>query len=92
MRDLRRELRTRGLDVLCNGSLVNCFASGMAVTSTSGLKTYLLRIGHPAKFEDVVPTFAVPSGEYTVGSPDEQDEFFERYLLSLGEAHSQDRS
>lgn len=81
--DLRTELRKGGLDVLCNGSLVNCFVSGMAATSASGLKAYLLREGRPASFGDIVATFHAPSGEYTVGSPEEQARFFERYLLSL---------
>ncbi len=72
-------------DVLCNGSLVNFFASGMAADSGSGLKAYLLVLGRPASFDQVVPTFDQPDKPYTIGSPDEQADFLEDYLRSLAE-------
>ena len=84
LKALRDALSPEGLDVLCNGSLVNVFASGMLADSSSALKVYLLVLGEPATPRHVVATFEQPSEPYTIGTPREQDEFLDRYLASLG--------
>jgi len=48
--DIRKQLRSDGVVLLCNGSRRNVFPSPMLRQSCGGKKVYLLRLGVPARF------------------------------------------
>ena len=55
----------------------------IAEMKDQNVEEYLLVDGEQAKWQHVVPTFEQPQGEYRIGTPAEQTEFFDRWVLTL---------
>jgi hypothetical protein len=83
MCQIRLELEKAGWRPVCFGSSRNVYPSGMCRDMGGGLKAYKLQLGHPAKLADLVTIFdSGPDVEPT--SVEEQRQFFDRWLQSLG--------
>jgi hypothetical protein len=55
---IREQLEPQGWFVAVQGSRLDTFASGMQRDMAGGLSVYVMRMGEPARSEDVVETFA----------------------------------
>ncbi|WP_460107320.1 hypothetical protein [Pseudomonas sp. H1_F01] len=79
---LRSALEEQGHRLLCNGSRKNVVVSGMSRQMGGGRKAYLVRLGKPARRDDLVDIFDCiePSFVDTVG---QQIEFYNEWLRSL---------
>ncbi len=80
--NLRQQLRSKEIILLCNGSRRNIFPSPMLRQSGGGKKAYLLRLGVPARREDIVNIF--DSVEINnVDTIENQKDFYGQWLNSL---------
>lgn len=79
---VRLELLDEGLDLACQGSRRDVRASPMMIESTGGRRAYRIRMGVPARREDVVGLFDETSvGE--LASVEEQARYHRAWLESL---------
>lgn len=83
-RALRRRVEPLGFRLCCNGARTNARASRMGVEMGGGGGVYLLSMGRPVRHRrQLVDALAyAPASE--VSTLAEQDEFYERWLRSLG--------
>jgi hypothetical protein len=79
---LRQDLETEGWYILCAGARIDVYPSRMARDMGGGRKAYVMRLGVPAKSDDLVDTFATAQIEQ-VGTVEEQLAYYERWLKSL---------
>lgn len=78
---IRRELEAMDVSALCVGARKDAYPSGMARDMGAGLKVYILEMGKRAESKPVsIFEYAPPE---TVGTVDEQREYFERWLNSF---------
>ncbi|MDR1450018.1 MAG: hypothetical protein LBI84_07455 [Propionibacteriaceae bacterium] len=83
LRDLRRALEPLGYRLCCNGARLDVYSSRMSMQMGSGRRAYVLTPGKQALSDDLVDIFVyAPSS--TVGTIEQQDEAFRRWLDSLG--------
>ncbi|MYW68412.1 hypothetical protein GTY65_30700 [Streptomyces sp. SID8379] len=82
LRVLRAELAPRAVKICCNGARANVRPSGFA-SSYGSWMIYVLHRWRPVTVRDLVPTFdhCEPG---LVGSVEEQDAYWERYLSDRG--------
>jgi len=81
--NVRTELEKDGAKVLCNGARTNAYPSGMAREMALGRRVYLLRMGQPARPQDLVNTFdEAPLEE--IGSVAEQRKYYIDWIESCG--------
>ena len=57
LKNLREELESRNIQIICNGTAKNIYPSTMQMSMGSGRVAYKLFIGEPAKNSDVVDIF-----------------------------------
>ncbi len=80
--NIRQKLRSKEIILLCNGSRRNIFPSPMLRQSGGGKKAYLLRLGVPARKEDIVNIFD-PIEINNVDTLENQKYFYDQWLSSL---------
>ena len=90
LRQVRERIEPSGWRLLCNGSRRDAYASGMQRDMLGGAALYLLRPGTEASTNDVVPTFG-PAPESSVGTLQEQEAGYTRWLASLQQKGSAGR-
>jgi hypothetical protein len=83
MCQIRTNLETKGWRPVCFGSAQNVYPSNMARDMGRGLKAYKMEIGRRATTADLVRIFDAASDLQPV-SVEEQRQFYEQWLLSLG--------
>ena len=81
LQKVRRDLATRGLDVLCYGSSRDVYPSGMGRSMGLGLKAYRLTIGKQATGPLLVIFDSGP--DIDLASVEEQDRYFQDWIASL---------
>lgn len=81
--NLRLLLEKRGWILLCNVARKDAFPSQMMLQMALGRKIYILKRGMPARRENVVDIFDQATPEQ-VGTVQEQKEFHESWIRSLG--------
>jgi hypothetical protein len=86
MRAIRQELEKEGELLVCNGASRNVCPSGMILSMGPGDKAYKLRLGQPARLEDLVSIFDVDDDVQPVTIA-EQDSFYNTWLSSLAGQH-----
>jgi hypothetical protein len=80
LQQLRKSLEPLGWFPLCNGARVDCYPSGMARDMGGGTSVYMLSAKrHLGRRLPLVGTFE-PAPKEAVGSVDDQDAYFERWL------------
>ncbi len=80
--NIRQQLSSKEIVLLCNASRRNIFPSPMLRQSSGGKKAYLLRLGVPARREDIVNIF--DSVEINnVDTIENQKGFYDQWLKSL---------
>lgn len=80
---LRKELEKREVKLLCKGCCINVYPSAMILEMGAGRKAYCLVMGEQAKMSSLVDIFeSCEVNEYS--SVDEQFEFFNQWIESLG--------
>ena len=82
MVNIRRELEYKGLRPKCFGACKDVYPSPMIRNMGNGEKAYQLKLGSPAKMEDLDSIFSSVA-EITPSSVKEQEEFYRRWLKSL---------
>ena len=80
--NIRKQLHNSGIDLLCNGSRRNIYPSPMLRQSGGGVMAYLLRLGVPARREDIVSIFD-PIKKDKIDSIEKQKEFYQLWLDTL---------
>ena len=80
--ELRKKLELKNIYLLCNASVINVYPSGMQ-KEFGGTKAYKLQMGKQATLSDVVDIFDYDS-ELKISSVEEQKEFYENWIESLG--------
>ena len=80
--ELRKKLELKNIYLLCNASVINVYPSGMQ-KEFGGTKAYKLEMGKQATLSDVVDIFDYDS-ELKISSVEEQKEFCENWIESLG--------
>ena len=80
--ELRKKLELNKIYLLCNASVINVYPSGMQ-KEFGGTKAYKLEMGKQATLSDVVDIFDYDS-ELKISSVEEQKEFYENWIESLG--------
>ncbi len=80
--NIRKQLRSKGGSLLCNGSRRNIYPSPMLRQSGGGKMAYLLRFGVPARKEDIVDIFD-PIEINEIDTLEKQEEFYKQWLFSL---------
>ena len=80
--ELRKKLELKNIYLLCNASVINVYPSGMQ-KEIGGTKAYKLQMGKQATLSDVVDIFDYDS-ELKISSVEEQKEFYENWIESLG--------
>lgn len=81
--EVRAALGLRGMLPLCYAAAENVYPSPMSLQMGGGLKAYRLTIGKPARTEDLVFIFS-HGPDVTPVSPAAQEEFYGRWLESIG--------
>ena len=82
LRTIRREIESRDLVLLCNGSRRDVYPpSGLTRQWIGGRKAYILRLHVEPNMDDVVDIFA-PTQEEFVASVQEQRAYFEAWWLN----------
>lgn len=82
LQQLRKTLEPLGWVPLCNGARVDCYPSGMARDMGGGMDVYVLSARRFLRRRPpLVGTFD-PAPKETVGSVDDQDAYFRRWLES----------
>jgi hypothetical protein len=79
LRQLRVTMEAEGLRPLCAGARTNARPSGMLGQSTGGSVVYLL---HPGRQPVETAGFLDPAPLQEIGTVEEQDVFYERWLRS----------
>ena len=79
---IREEIEPEGQRLVCYGCSKEVFPSPMARSMGSGEKAYRLRIGCPAKREDLVSIFDSGS-DVNPATFSEQEQFYHEWLKSL---------
>lgn len=80
---LRRELEAAGVQILVNGASRDVWPFAMARSMGLGLKGYRMRLGHQARWSDLVPIFELHP-ESQPCSIAEQERYREQWFASLG--------
>lgn len=80
---LRLRLEEAELLLLCNLARRDAYPSQMMLQTVLGRKIYVLKHGMPARREDIVDIFGEALPEQ-VGTVQEQQEYHERWINSLG--------
>jgi hypothetical protein len=80
--EIRKVIENKGLRPRCFGASRDVYPSPMIRSMGSGDKAYRLRLGCPAKTEDLVPIFA-SDPEIIVTSVEGQEEFYQKWPKSL---------
>ena len=80
--EIRAQLRDKEIFLLCNGSRRNIYPSPMLRQSNGGKKAYLLRLGVPARREDIVNIF-YPTERNDIDTIENQKNFYDQWLSSL---------
>jgi len=80
--EIRKQLSNKDIFLLCNGSRRNIYPSPMLRQSNGGKKAYLLRLGVPARREDIVNIFD-PIERNDIDTTESQKEFYNKWLKSL---------
>ena len=80
--ELRRELEATGRLLVCNGSSLDVYPSGMSRSMGVGQKAYRLTMGRQALMADLVSIFETAPG-VRPSRVDQQAAFFERWIASL---------
>ena len=80
--ELRKKLELNNIYLLCNASVINVYPSTMQ-KEFGGTKAYKLEMGKQATLSDVVDIFDYDS-ELKISSVEEQKEFYENWIESLG--------
>ncbi len=79
---IREQLHRKDVLLLCNGSRRNIFPSPMLRQSSGGKKAYLLRLGVPARKEDIVNIFD-PAEVNDIDTIENQKNYYDKWLNSL---------
>ena len=79
---LRRELEATGRLLVCNGSSLDVYPSGMSRSMGAGQKAYRLTMGRQALTADLVSIFETAPG-VRPSRVDQQAAFFEQWVASL---------
>lgn len=74
---IREELEKQGIKILCNGSRVDVYPSGMALSS---LKAYELKMGEPAR--KLLNIFEPTDNLEKIATINDQKAFWEKWLIS----------
>jgi len=80
--DLRKNLQAEGLDLLCNGCRLGIKASPMSVESGGGRMAYVLRLGVPARKQDIVNIFDEIDISL-IASLADKEQFYTQWLESI---------
>jgi hypothetical protein len=67
---------------MCNGSRRDAFPSPLAREMSGGQRVYVMKLGTAATMKDVLNTFD-PAPIETIGSVDEQRNFYDEWKRSL---------
>jgi len=79
---IRKELEKENIHVICNGASKDVFPSPMIRDMGDGDQAYRLTLGKPANMDDLVNIFEVDRANYIESSVDEQEQYYETWLLS----------
>jgi hypothetical protein len=82
MCSIRKVLEEEGALLRCYGASRNVYPSGMTRDMGSGRKAYKLRMGAPAKLEDLVSILDT-GPDVTPVTVEEQEKFFNAWIKSL---------
>lgn len=77
-------LEPLGLRIQCNGARQDVYPSRMSRQMSNGRKAYTLRLGAPARREDIVDIFEPAPEKSPLATVAEQRTFYKRWLASLG--------
>jgi hypothetical protein len=80
LKQIRKYLDTLNIKIVCKGSLMNVYPSGM---SSVGFKAYELQMGKPST--DMVNIFEETSRLELIATVEEQDFFYAKWIKSLQE-------
>jgi len=82
---LREQLELLGMTLLIKGAKKDVVCSGMSRTMGGGRKAYVVRLGEPARQEEIVDILDdITDGELVV-STEEQQDFYKQWVKSLHE-------
>lgn len=82
--ELRRTyLQPIGAKILCNGARKDVYPSRMSRQMSAGRKAYQVRLGHPARANDIVDIFDAAPALNVVNDVAEQVNFHREWLESL---------
>jgi hypothetical protein len=82
LRALRRTLEAEDMRLLCAGARIDVYPSGMSRSMSAGRKAYVLRLGSPARTDDLVDIFAHAASE-EVGTVEQQEQYYKNWVASL---------
>ncbi len=77
--DLRKKLQEEEIKVCCQGARFDVYPSRMSQQMGAGLMAYVMRIGVPAKSEDLVKIFDEYKGKF-LGTIEEQEKYHKKWL------------
>ncbi len=78
---LRKAFEEIGWLLLCNGSRIDAFPSGMSRQMGGGLKLYITKLGEHSRMEDIVVLFDIAPAD-TVGTVQEQLDYHKKWVAS----------
>jgi len=80
--NLRIKLEEKNIRIVCNGSSLNVYPSGMALNMGSGQMAYMLKNGRHSSSKELVNIFDLDMSIYQKSTVKEQKEFFEQWNTS----------
>jgi len=80
---IRAFFEKKGAKVLCNGSRVDVYPSGMSRGMGKGRKAYVLILGKQARINNLVDIFDYADASL-IGTIEEQECFYKQWITSLG--------
>lgn len=83
LRDVRRTLDKEGIALLCLGASRDVYPSPMQQSMGLSVKAYRNRLGQQARTSDLVNIFQ-PASDIQPSTVQEQDEYHQKWLESLG--------
>ena len=79
---LRRHLEKQDCLILCNGSRIDVYPSGMSRQMSGGRVAYIMKIGEVTKSGDIVDIFE-PADKTLVSTVEQQKEYHSRWVASI---------
>ncbi|MCP4321030.1 MAG: hypothetical protein GY787_04105 [Alteromonadales bacterium] len=80
--ELRIDAEKHSVSIICNGSSLNVYPSGMSKSMGTGVFVYKLSLGKQALRSDLVNIFEL-GDDYQLCTVEEQKKFFKKWIKSL---------